>query len=55
MLLGRLTTLAETQERDLACMQADHVCHPEQQLKNPQIGKEMSQGKVGGLPFTFEE
>lgn len=32
MLLGRLTTLAETQERDLAYMEAEHVGHGEQQL-----------------------
>lgn len=27
MLLGRLTTLAETQERDLLYEEAEHVCH----------------------------
>lgn len=53
MLLGRLTTLTETQERDLAHGEAEHVCHPGPRLYNSQIREEMSQEKVGGLSFTL--
>lgn len=38
MLLGKLTTLEETQERDLTYIEAEQVCHPEEQLQNLQIG-----------------
>lgn len=52
-LLGRLSTLAETQERDLAKVEAECVCHREQQVCNPNKREEMSHEKVGGLPFIL--
>lgn len=54
-LLGRLTTLAETQERDLAYVQAERVCQPEQRMYSPQNREETSQEKSGRIALHFEK
>lgn len=54
-LFGRLTTLAETQERDLAYVQAEHVCQPERRVYISQNREETSQEKVGGPPFILRK
>lgn len=54
-LFSRLTTLADTQERDLAYVQAERVCQPEQRMYSPQNREGTSQEGSGRAALHFEE